>query len=138
MTYGYSDDLRAKALTYYDTSGKSQAEVCGIFGVGLRTFAQWVRLRKAGDFRRRPQQKAKPTKIDGAALAAYIDAHPDAYFREIAVVFEVSDVGILKACRRLGITRKKNPALRRTRRSGACDIQHRGGADSAGKHRLGR
>lgn len=27
MTYGYSDDLRAKALSYYDTSGKSQAQV---------------------------------------------------------------------------------------------------------------
>ena len=107
MTYGYSDDLRTKALSYYDTSGKSQSEVCDIFGVGLRTFAQWIKPRKAGDFRRRPQQKPKPTKINGAALAAYINAHPDAYFREIAVVFEVSDVGILKACRRLGITRKK-------------------------------
>lgn len=137
MTYGYSDDLRAKALSYYDTSGKSQAEVCGIFGVGLRTFAQWLRLRRAGDFRRRPQQKPKPATIDGAALAAYIDAHPDAYFREIAVVFKVSDVGILKACRRLGITRKKNSALRRARRSRAGNIQRRGGTDSTGKHRMG-
>jgi transposase len=138
MTYGYSDDLRAKALAYYDVSGKSQAEVCAIFGVGVRTFAQWVRLRKAGDFRRRPQQKPKPARIDGTALAAYIDAHPDAYFREIALVFAVSDVGILKACRRLGITRKKNSALRRARRSGAGDIQRRGRADSAGNHRVGR
>ena len=138
MTYGYSDDLRAKALSYYDTSGKSQAEVCGIFGVGLRTFAQWVRLRKAGDFRRRPQQKPKPATIDGAALKAYIDAHPDAYFREIAAVFAVSDVGILKACRRLGITRKKNSAVLRARRSGAGNIPQRRRADSTGKHRVGR
>jgi len=138
MTYGYSDDLRLKALSYYDASGKSQAEVCGIFGVGLRTFAQWVRLRKAGDFRRRPQQKPKPAKIDGAALKAYIDAHPDAYFREIAVAFGVSDVGILKACRRLGITRKKNAAVLRARRGGAGDIPQRGRANSTGKHRVGR
>ncbi len=138
MTYGYSDDLRLKALSYYDTSGKSQAQVCSIFGVGLRTFAQWVRLRKAGDFRRRPRQKPKPAKIDGAALAAYIDAHPDAYFREIAAVFEVSDVGILKACRRLGITRKKNSALLRARRGRTGDISQRGRANRAGKHRVGR
>lgn len=138
MTYGYSDDLRAKALSYYDTSKKSQAEVCDIFGIGLRTFAQWIKLRKAGDFRRRPQQKPKPATIDGAALAAYIDAHPDAYFREIAVVFDVSDVGILKACRRLGITRKKNSAVLRARRSGEGDIPQRGRANSAGKHRVGR
>jgi len=137
MTYGYSDDLRTKALAYYDASEKLQAAVCAIFGIGLRTFAQWVRLRKAGDFRRRPQQKPKPAKIDGAALAAYIDAHPDAYFREIAVVFDVSDVGILKACRRLGITRKKNSALLRARRSGAGDIPQRGRTNSTRKHRLG-
>ena len=132
MTYGYSDDLRQKALAYYDASGKSQSEVSGIFGVHLRTFAQWVKLRKAGDVRRRARQRKRaPLKIDSAALRAYIAAHPDAYFREIAVVFKVSDVGILKACRRLGITRKKNPALRRTRRGGARHIQRRGGTDSA-------
>jgi len=116
MTYGYSDDLREKALRYYDKGGKSQAEVSDIFGVSHRTFAQWVKLRKSGDFRRRPQQKRRtPTKIKGDALRSYIDEHPDAYLREIAVVFKVSDVGILKACRRLGITRKKNTAVLRTR-----------------------
>jgi transposase len=118
MTYGYSDDLREKALIYYDKGGKSQAEVSDIFGVSHRTFSQWVKLRKAGDFRRRPQQKQRaPAKIEDAALRRYIDEHPDAYLREIAVVFKVSDVGILKACRRLGITRKKNSAVLRARRS---------------------
>jgi len=126
MTYGYSDDLREKALAYYDASGKSQSEISGIFGIHLRTFAQWVKLRKSGDFHRRPQQKKRaPLKIDDAALRGYIEAHPDAYFREIAVVFKVSDAGILKACRRLGITRKKNTALRRTRRGGARHVQRR-------------
>ncbi len=130
MTYGYSDDLREKALRYYDKGGKSQAEVSDIFGVSHRTFAQWVRLRKAGDFRRRPQQKRRAsTKIESAALRRYIEKHPDAYLREIAVVFKVSDVGILKACRRLGITRKKNTAVLRTRRSGTSNISKRGGAN---------
>jgi transposase len=123
MTYGYSDDLREKALKYYESSGKSQAEVSSIFGVSHRTFAQWVKLCKTGDFRRRPQPKRRaPTKIESAALRTYIDRHPDAYLREIAVVFKVSDVGILKACRRLGITRKKNAAVLRTRRSRARDV----------------
>ncbi|MDE3037840.1 MAG: DNA-binding protein [Pseudomonadota bacterium] len=132
MTYGYSDDLREKALKYYDASRRSQSEVSEVFGVHLRTFAEWVKLRKRGDYRRRPQQKKRaPLKIDSAALKAYIEAHPDAYFREIAVVFKVSDVGILKACRRLGITRKKNAALRRTRRSGTRHVQRRSRADSA-------
>lgn len=130
MTYGYSDDLREKALRYYDKGGKSQAEVSDIFGVSHRTFAQWVKLRKLGDFRCRPQQKRRTsTKIEGAALRKYIDEHPDAYLREIAVVFEVSDVGILKACRRLGITRKKNTAVLRARRSGTGNLPKRGGAN---------
>lgn len=123
MTYGYSDDLREKALGFYDRGGKTQAEVSAIFGVNIRTFAGWIHLRKSGDFRRRPAQKPRGcAKIDGAALERYIEEHPDAYFREIAVVFEVSDVGILKACRRLGITRKKNSAVLRARRSGTRDV----------------
>src|SRR5277367_3342782 len=123
MTYGYSDDLREKALRYYDKGGKSQAEVSGIFGVSHRTFAQGVKLRKAGNFRRRAQQKRRtPTKIESEALRRYIEQHPDAYFREIAMVFKVSDVGILKACRRLGITRKKNTAVLRARRSGTSNV----------------
>lgn len=130
MTYGYSDDLREKALRYYDKGGKSQAEVSGIFGVSHRTFAQWVKLRKAGDFRRRVQQKRRAVaKIESEALRQYIEQHPDAYFREIAVVFKVSDVGILKACRRLGITRKKNAAVLRARRSGTRNVSKRGGAN---------
>ena len=130
MTYGYSDDLREKALKFYDKGGKSQAEVSDIFGVSHRTFAQWVKLRKAGNFRRRAQQKRRtPMKIESAALRKYIDEHPDAYLREIAVVFEVSDVGILKACRRLGITRKKNTAVLRARRSGTGNLPKRGGAN---------
>jgi len=123
MTYGYSNDLREKALRYYDKGGKSQAEVSGIFGVSHRTFAQWVKLRKAGNFLRRAQQKRRaPTKIEGGALRRYIEQHPDAYLWEIAVVFKVSDVGILKACRRLGITRKKNTAVLRARRSGTSNV----------------
>lgn len=130
MTYGYSDDLRDKALRYYDKGGKSQAEVSAIFGVSHRTFAQWVKLRKSGDFRRRAKQKRRaPAKIESEALRLYIDQHPDAYFREIALVFKVSDVGILKACRRLGITRKKNTAVLRARRSGTGNVSKRGGAN---------
>ena len=123
MTYGYSDDLREKALRYYDKGGKSQVEVSGIFGVSHRTFAQWLKLRTAGNFRRRAQQKRRaPTKIESGALRRYIEQHPDAYLWEIAVVFKVSDVGILKACRRLGITRKKNTAVLRARRSGTGNV----------------
>lgn len=109
MSYGYSKDLREKALAYYDR-GHSRAEVCDVFGVHRHTFASWMRLRaKGGDVTPRLSQKAKrPHKIDPDKLRAYLAAHPDAYLIEIGRVFKVSDVAILKACRRLGLTRKKN------------------------------
>ena len=112
MIYGYSDDLRRSALSYYDQGVATQREVSEIFGISLRTFSTWVRLRKTGDISRRPHAVHKrPHKIDDARLSAYIREHPDAYLRELGEVFGVSDVAILKACRRLGISRKKNRAI---------------------------
>lgn len=108
MTFGYSNDLREKALSYYDRSGKSQEEVSEIFGVGLRTFASWVKLRKEGDYSRRPNQKQKAThKIDDAQLKLYCEKNPEAYLHEIGEHFNVTNVAIFYALKRLNITRKK-------------------------------
>lgn len=112
MSYGYSNDLRDCALKYYKRPGVSQATVCDVFGIGERTFRNWLRLEESGDFRCRPHQSRKtPNKIDREALELYIESNPDAYLREIAAEFGVTDVGILYACRRYGITRKKNHAV---------------------------
>ena len=51
--------------------------------------------------------KYKKRKIDDQALISYVAKHPDATLEEIGSVFEVSAVGIWKACKRLQITRKK-------------------------------
>ena len=104
MSYGYSDDLRRAALACYVCGGKTQQEVSVLFGIGLKTFSRWVCLDKAGDYRCRVQvSRKRPHKIDGVALQSYICRYPDSYLKEIAQHFGVSDVGILKACRRLGI-----------------------------------
>lgn len=116
MSYGYSDDLRMAALSYYDKGGVTQSQVSEIFGVALKTLSNWIRLRKAGDFSRRSGQKKKgAVKIDEAALQNYIEAHPDAYNREVAEHFGVHPTTIHYARKRLGITRKKNSALRRAK-----------------------
>lgn len=111
MTYGYSKDLRKKALEYFDR-GHSRSEVCDVFGIHRHTFASWLRIRSSGeDLSPRVNMSGKrPHKIDSERLAAYVETHPNAYLHEIAAVFSVSDVGIMKALRRLGITRKKKPA----------------------------
>ena len=51
-------------------------------------------------------------KIEPKKLKAYLEQHPDAYLKEIAQVFECSDVAVLKAMRRLNITRKKTTVYR--------------------------
>lgn len=112
MTYGYSTDLRTKALDYYDRSGKTQAEVSKIFGISLRTFGSWVGLRRSGDIRLRATARRKtPHKLDDAAVSAYVSRHPDAYLHEIAEHFRVHQTSILRCLDRLAITRKKKPAV---------------------------
>lgn len=113
MSYGYSDDLRKAALSYYDRGDCTQADVCEIFSISAKTLSNWLRQRReTGNYRRRTSEKPQPMyKIDAARLRDYIAEHPDAYLHEIAEAFKVSPSGIFRACRRLNITHKKNSAL---------------------------
>lgn len=108
MPNGYSNDLRERILKYYDDN-HSQRETCEVFEIGRTTLTTWLKLRReTGSAHLRPRPKRRRSaKIEEQALKSYIAEHPDAYLREIAEVFEVSDVAILYACRRFGITRKK-------------------------------
>ena len=63
MSYGYSKDLREKALAYYDR-GHTRAEVCDVFDVHRHTFASWLKLRaQGGDITPRAHQKPKRPHI---------------------------------------------------------------------------
>ena len=109
MTYGYSDDDSQAALKYYDSNLISQQEVCGIFGISLRTLSNWILWRKQGHYRRRVNQKKKgATKIDESKLKEYIQQYPDAYNHEIGEHFGVHGTSIYYACKRNSITRKKS------------------------------
>jgi hypothetical protein len=46
-------------------------------------------------------------KLDPEKLKAYVAEHPDAYLQEIGDAFGCSDTAVMKALKRLGITRKK-------------------------------
>lgn len=116
MSYGYSNDLREKVLRYHDR-GYRQVEVCDVFEISRATLNNWLTQRKLGDFSRRNMVVCKsPHKIDEQALREYISQQPDSYLHEIAAYFKVRDVGILKACRRLVISRKKNQPVSGARR----------------------
>ena len=116
MPNGYSNDLRNRVLAYYEAN-HTQLETCEVFGISRATLNSWVKLKRetgSADLRPRPKIR-KSRKITPEALHTYLAKHPDAYLREIGEAFGVSDVAILYACRRYGITRKKSDLLSRTR-----------------------
>lgn len=107
MPKRYSNDLRDRVLAYKDDN-HTQEETCTVFGISRTTLNTWLKLRReTGSAHAQPYPKTRRRQIDEHKLKAYIEAHPDAYLREIAVEFGVSATAIMYACRRAKITRKK-------------------------------
>jgi transposase len=103
----YSIDLRERVISHVRLGG-SQAEASRLFNVSTRTIYNWL---KAPDLQPR-LAKTRQRKIDESALLAHIRDHPDALLRERAVDFEVSEVAIWKALKRLRVTKKNNEISR--------------------------
>lgn len=117
MSNAYSLDLRQRAVAYV-LEGGQRTVACHIFQIGRDTLYRWIRQYQAeGEVAPKLRGKYVSRKLDDAVVAQYIAAHPDATLEELGEVFRVSAVAIWKACHRLQITRKKNDAIRRTRRA---------------------
>lgn len=101
---------------------------CQIFQIGRDTLYRWIRqYQTKGDLAPKARGKYAARKLDDALVAQYIADHPDATLQELGERFAVSAVAIWKACRRFQITRKKNAAIRRTRRASARAASSRAG-----------
>jgi len=101
----YSTDLRKRTLEYVEP-GNPQTEAVNLFGVSLKTVWNWVKQKKEGQTS--PKKKdVLPRKIDEQRLLHYVKNNPDAYLREIAEIFQVTEAAIFYACKRLKITLKK-------------------------------
>ena len=110
----YSIDTRKIVLDYL-AKGHTQEEANKELGVSVSSITKWRRmLRETGNLEDKEPQR-KPRKLHDAELKAYIAANPDAYFTEIAEHFKCSDEGVRKACKRLGITRKRKTKLYKER-----------------------
>jgi len=116
MTYGYTIELRTKALSYLD-SGKSRKEVCEAFGISLKTLFNWIKLRKStGNLEMQSRSAIRShRKLHEDDLKGYIEKHPDHYLTEIAAAFDVKSSSVFMALKKFGITRKKNTMLHRKR-----------------------
>jgi transposase len=104
----YSKDFREQVLAHIDL-GSTINEVSKLFSIGTSSIKRWKRNRRdTGEV----MGSGRPTgayKIDEAKLIKFIDENPDAILDEIATHFNVTAPGILKALKRLNITRKKSP-----------------------------
>ena len=110
----YSIDTRELVIRYLN-NGHTENEANREFGICIPSMTKWrTMLRETGTFEDNKPER-KPRKLHDEELRAYIAANLDAQFIEIAVHFGCSDEGVRKACKRLGITRKKKTRLYKER-----------------------
>lgn len=96
-----------KRVIEYREEGDTLRETGKIFKVSISTIRKWEsQLKEEGDLENKPLNRTYK-KVDPEKLKDYINEHPDAYLKEIAEVFNCSTTAIIKAFKRLGITRKK-------------------------------
>jgi len=103
----YDIKFRRRAIEYWN-DGHSKIATAEVFKVGSTTLQRWKsQLNETGTMEPKKRRETW-RKIDPVRLAEYLRQHPDAYLKEMAEDFGCSDVAVLKALRRLKITRKKN------------------------------
>jgi transposase len=105
----YSADLRERVLSFIERGG-SKAEAARLYEVHLRTVFLWV---SAGEtyVRVKPGPRGS-RKFDREALRAMLERQPDLLLKELAEHFGVTINTISHALIKMGISRKKNAAVR--------------------------
>ncbi len=105
----YSLDLRERVVSYIKQGGKI-SEATQIFQVSRATIHRWLKRDNLAP----TVVPRRPWKLDWAALAADVAAHPDDRLIDRAQRFGVQVSTISYALDQMGITRKKTDALPRT------------------------
>src|SRR5215471_19314679 len=117
----YDNKYRERVICYVQ-EGHTQKATSIVFDVGISTIKRWFADYRAtgtpgGGYRtgKRHAKKTHPEK-----LAAYMDAHPDAFLKEIAKELSCSIWAASKALTRDHYTRKKRPGSTKsvTKKSG--------------------
>ncbi len=121
----YSVDFRACVLRKLD-EGMARAEVLDFFNISPATLTIWLRKqRETGDISPVKRGRYKTRKLDDTALLNYIKYNNDRTLVEIAEHFNVASSSVHERLKILGISRKKNHALRRTKRTKKASVSSR-------------
>ncbi|EET45773.1 transposase [Neisseria sicca ATCC 29256] len=110
----YSADLRNKALNYYEQC-KNISQTAATFNLSRNTLYLWIRLKKQTGSLKHQVTGLNAVKLDRQKLAQYVGQHPDAYLHEIAKHFDCTAATVCYALKQMGMTRKKDHHLQRTR-----------------------
>ena len=106
----YSTDFKQRALDYIK-EGHSHVEAAKVFDVGVRTLFTWEKnLREQGHLERK-KRVVKNRKIPLEELKAFVEAHPDAFLREIAAHFDCAVPSVWAALKQIKVTLKKDDEL---------------------------
>jgi transposase len=117
MPAPYSYDLRKKAIEAVKR-GQRKTDVCRLLKISRNTLDLWLkRSEVTGDIRPSiPQKKGAIPKIkDEERFREFLKENPDKTQGQMAKIWgdNVTQQNISYACRKLGITRKKNLRLSR-------------------------
>jgi len=107
---GYDIKFRRRAIEYWN-EGNTKRKTATVFNISATTLQKWKSMLKNTGKLEDNKRKESWKKIDPVKLKEYIKENPDAYLKEIAEEFNCSDVAVLKALRRLKISRKKNHSI---------------------------
>lgn len=108
----YSNDFRECVLRNISL-GMPWRQAAKTFGISSGNITRWLKnKRESGSVSDSSRKSYKPRKIDPSLLRAAFDKNPDATLEEISTQFNCWPQSIHKRCVKLGITRKKNYALR--------------------------
>lgn len=109
----YSIDFKSIVVKKFE-AGMSYSSISTFFKINRATVVKWVKeFQQYGCFPSRQPRNRKPKKIAPDMLRAAIERRPDATLSELAEEFNCWPQSIHKRCVALGITRKKNYAVRR-------------------------
>ncbi len=112
----YSIDFRKRVLEQI-SQGMSWDEAVDFFGISRNSIGRWSKKeREEGVVSDSPRKEYKVRKIDKDRLLSILKKSPDSTLEELSQEFNCWPQAIHKRLLSLGVTRKKNVSIQRTRR----------------------
>ena len=110
----YDKKYRTRVVEYI-FEGHTQEEAAAVFNVGTTSIKRWIALYEASGSTGGGYTVANrnPKKIDPEKLSAYMNEHPDAFLKEIALEFSCCIESARRALLRNNYTLKKRRSISR-------------------------